>query len=303
MSSSHDLQLVDDPDDPDLDLLLDDALADFGKSPSSVAPKQNTNPPASKLSHNTHVETESQPDTSAESRSLDDVYGELQKAVMEAMQSGSDARADSVGVSEEMSSMVQQLTDELARIDVENSDDPLAQTLSDLSKTLASDAERSSESCDPAAEMLRRLGGLGAGGGSTDGEDSGVDSLLQFTQSVMVSVLSKSVLYGPLKEVSGRYPAWLASNAHRLEADELQRYRQQLQLMQQVCAVFEEEQESSGESGEPQRRQRVFELMQKMQALGQPPAELVGDSQVDWKLDDEGNPQLPSLPPGECSLM
>ena len=61
--------------------------------------------------------------------------------------------------------------------------------------------------------------------------------------------------------------------------------------MVEVCEVFEEEGEGAAAG---RREERVFALMQKMQALGQPPKELVGESELGLAFDEQGNPRLPA---------
>jgi peroxin-19 len=52
--------------------------------------------------------------------------------------------------------------------------------------------------------------------------------------SLMQSLLSKDVLYEPMREIGAMYPAWLAANRARLGRDELARYERQYSYIQQV---------------------------------------------------------------------
>ncbi|KAI5640420.1 pex19 protein family domain-containing protein [Phthorimaea operculella] len=111
-----------------------------------------------------------------------------------------------------------------------------------------------------------------ADGGGQDG-----NMFVPFMQGMMQSLLSKEVLYPSLKELVDKYPAWLAENKGKIEQAEYERFSKQQELMQQVCAELEPEQESDPEDVKRQRFQTVLDLMQRMQDLGQPPTELVGD--------------------------
>ena len=147
------------------------------------------------------------------------------------------------------------------------------------------------------AELLKAFTGSG------DGPDAAaLDSFMPLMQTVMSSILSKDVLYPSLKDVAGRYPAWLEENGDGLSSDDRERYVKQHRLMVDVCAVFEEE-----EGDATGRQERVFALMQQMQALGQPPKELVGESDLGLTFDEEGNPRLPAGLGGatgaECAIM
>lgn len=100
---------------------------------------------------------------------------------------------------------------------------------------------------------------------------------LPFMQGMMQSLLSKEVLYPSLKELVDKYPSWLNENKAKIEQSEYERFEKQQTLMQQVCAELENELDSDSEEVKRKRFEKVLELMQKMQDLGQPPTELVGD--------------------------
>ena len=53
-------------------------------------------------------------------------------------------------------------------------------------------------------ELGEALGGLTGGG-----EEGGLGSL---AETIMQQLLSKDVLYTPMKEIGARYPAWLAAH-------------------------------------------------------------------------------------------
>ncbi|KAG6443934.1 peroxisomal biogenesis factor 19 [Manduca sexta] len=128
------------------------------------------------------------------------------------------------------------------------------------------------------------------------GQDSNM--FVPFMQGMMQSLLSKEVLYPSLKELLDKYPTWLVENKGKIEQSEYERFEKQEQLMQQVCAELEPEQESDPEDVKKKRFEKVLELMQKMQDLGQPPTELVGDI---------GSPPQGFAPPaandGQCRIM
>ncbi|XP_047038638.1 peroxisomal biogenesis factor 19 [Helicoverpa zea] len=98
-----------------------------------------------------------------------------------------------------------------------------------------------------------------------------------FMQGMMQSLLSKEVLYPSLKDLVDKYPTWLAENKGKIEQSEYERFEKQQKLMEQVCSELEPEQESDPDDVKRKRFEVVLELMQKMQDLGQPPTELVGD--------------------------
>lgn len=94
-------------------------------------------------------------------------------------------------------------------------------------------------------------------------------------EHMLSALLSKEVLYIPLKGIVERYPAWLDANEADLPAEKVATYRQQLQLMQSVCREFET---AATEKREPDTM-KVFGLVQRMQELGPPPEALVGPTE------------------------
>ncbi|GFH05954.1 uncharacterized protein HaLaN_00505, partial [Haematococcus lacustris] len=121
----------------------------------------------------------------------------------------------------------------------------------------------------PFADLLGSLGGagglLGGLGGAAGGEESSF--MVDF---IMQNLLSKDVLYGPLKEIRDKYPPWLAEQAASgsLPDHELQRYRLQLEAIEQVCCHYETA---------PKDFKRLLELVQQMQQHGDPPKAIVDE--------------------------
>jgi len=64
-------------------------------------------------------------------------------------------------------------------------------------------------------------------------DDAG--NILPFMQEMMKQLLSKDILYTPVKELSDKYPAWLEEHKTALSSSDLQRYTKQSELMKQVC--------------------------------------------------------------------
>lgn len=74
-----------------------------------------------------------------------------------------------------------------------------------------------------------------------------------------------------------QYPGWLEENKDSLSEEELTKYVRQLDLMKQVVGEFDSESSDDLESVKMERFQRILQVMQKMQELGSPPKDLVGD--------------------------
>jgi peroxin-19 len=99
-----------------------------------------------------------------------------------------------------------------------------------------------------------------------------------------------------LKELSSKYPNYLAENASKLSAEERERYENQLKLMQEVCAELEKEKSDDSADVKKERFNIVLDRMQKMQELGQPPSEILGEN-VDAAA------AIPNLSNDQCPMM
>lgn len=126
------------------------------------------------------------------------------------------------------------------------------------------------------------------------------NAFLPFMQGMMQSLLSAEVLLPSLKEIVSKYPAWLAENVSKITADEKERYESQLKLMQEVCGQLEREKADDSPDVKKERFNVVLDRMQKMQELGQPPADLVGEN-AEHMIPTLSEGALPNN--DQCSLM
>ena len=114
---------------------------------------------------------------------------------------------------------------------------------------------------------------------SVSGSGSDMENLLPMMEGMMQSLMSKEMLYPPMRDIADKFPAWLADNRMKVGEEEFTKYNKQFDLTLKICGVFE--QETGGDQAEERRRfDQVMRLMQEMQSLGHPPQELVGDSQA-----------------------
>lgn len=95
-------------------------------------------------------------------------------------------------------------------------------------------------------------------------EDDPLSSAL--VDSIMRQLLSKDVLYEPMKEIGEQYPPWLSKNRDTLEPEEYGRYERQYAYIQKICAMYE---------NEPDNYSGLMCLLQEMQQCGQPPQEII----------------------------
>jgi len=136
---------------------------------------------------------------------------------------------------------------------------------------------------------LSELGKMGEGG-------EGDDELQGILETMMSQLMSKDVLYEPLKELHDKFPSYLADNASKLSQADKDRYQSQLECVTKIVAVFENPKYSEDD---PEVGVQVVTLMNDMQAYGAPPTEIMGDLPPGMNLGADGLPQLPE----GCTIM
>jgi len=123
-----------------------------------------------------------------------------------------------------------------------------------------------------------------------DFEEMGsADGFSELMEGMVRQMLSKDVMYGPIKKVVEKYPEWLADNEEKLPKDEYERYGNQYQYYQRIVEVYETE---------PDNFARISELFQEMQEFGQPPVEIVKDLAPGLEIGEDGMPRVPAMGPG-----
>lgn len=127
--------------------------------------------------------------------------------------------------------------------------------------------------------LMEKLAETFAGG--LDGDNGELQSMVD---TVMRQLLSKEVLYEPLREISAKYPEWLQRNEGKVSAEDRERYETQLRCIERLCAAYE-----TPDSGFDE----VLGLMQEIQQCGQPPEEIIKELAPDLQLGPDGLP-LPS---------
>lgn len=106
---------------------------------------------------------------------------------------------------------------------------------------------------------------------------------------MMRQLLSKDVMYEPMKSICEKFPAWLAEHEDTLEKADYDRYGRMYQYFQKIVAVYE---------SEPNNHQRLMELMQDMQECGQPPAEIVKELAPGLEFGPNGMPLMANMGAG-----
>ncbi|KNZ75974.1 Peroxisomal biogenesis factor 19 [Termitomyces sp. J132] len=104
------------------------------------------------------------------------------------------------------------------------------------------------------------------------GKDAGSEEdMTNFLQNMIGQLMSKEILYEPLKELSDSFPPYLARTD--LPSDDRKRYEQQLVYVHKILAEFDK---PLYKDDDPACSQTIADLMAQMQDYGQPPAEVMG---------------------------
>ncbi|RCI13366.1 hypothetical protein L249_1018 [Ophiocordyceps polyrhachis-furcata BCC 54312] len=278
---------VPDPDEDDLDD-LDDMLGEFStvKLDSSKATAASTEAPSPKKAEDELSEDEFAKQLQA---GMADLLGGLENSPemqeqledMFRQMAGDPAIAQDATASSSTRSTADTGTDASFQ-------DTIRRTMERMqtSGDQATAAAASDGTDDFMSEMLRQLssGELNADGGDED--------LSKMLMGMMEQLTNKEILYEPMKELNSKFPEWFDKNRESTPAEDLKRYEEQQTLVKDIVAKFEE---SSYSDSNPADREYIVDKMQKMQAAGTPPSDLVGDmasAQEAFNVaDDQCNPQ------------
>jgi peroxin-19 len=184
----------------------------------------------------------------------------------------------------------------------------IRETMERMKSSEQSMKESTSSSAAPEGDELASiLAALGSGeGGEEDTE------LASFLESMMDQLMSKEILYEPLKELHDKFPDYLASHlpeGHSREetksadssarplkpisVDDHTRYLSQQRLISKIISKFDDP-KYDDEAKTPEAdaaRKEIINLMSELQSLGSPPEELMGPLPAGLGLGGEGMPE------------
>ncbi|EON62812.1 hypothetical protein W97_02037 [Coniosporium apollinis CBS 100218] len=131
------------------------------------------------------------------------------------------------------------------------------------------DTAAASGADDPLAQLLKEMEA-----GNFPGADGGGDEdFSKMLLGMMEQLTNKEILYEPMKELHDKFPEWLEKNKDKTDKGDLERYEEQQRLVNEIVGKFEEKGYSDDNAA---HREYIVERMQKMQAAGSPPPDLVG---------------------------
>lgn len=89
------------------------------------------------------------------------------------------------------------------------------------------------EGDDFLAEMLKQMQGAA-------GEGEGDEDFSKMLLTMMEQLTSKEILYEPMRELADKYPSWLGKNEGKGLSEDIERYREQYNVVKEIVAKFEE---------------------------------------------------------------
>jgi len=139
-------------------------------------------------------------------------------------------------------------------------------------------AKNSPSAVDEEDEKLSALFEKMMGGENGLPDETQLQTILQ---SFMEELMSKEIMYEPLKDMNRLFPDFIKENRSTLSPEDLQRYETQSEIIQQVLQKFEDpnwdaEEKAGGDKFAANQKQ-VIDLLTKMQDCGPPPKEILGD--------------------------
>ena len=122
----------------------------------------------------------------------------------------------------------------------------------------------------------------GLGGGDSSGEALGTDN---FMEGMMEQLLSKELMYEPMKQVTEKFPSWLASKKDELSPEEWDQRHRQYDCFRRLVQSYEDDEEG-------QQTAKILEIMEEVQEYGQPPPEIINEIAPGLELDEDGLPKM-----------
>ena len=203
----------------------------------------------------------------------DPVYGESLQGALQALsgtQEGVDTMEDFVGTQFK----------EVGGKEGTDVDRTVSKLLSDMSQTGASYEGMEAGQVESMGEdVMNSMMGEFEKMGEKEDYNEVIDGMMR-------QLLSKELMYDPMKQVCKKYPQWLAEAKAQLTEEDYQRYGTQYQYFQRIVAVYETE---------PDNYPRLMELMNDIQEYGQPPSEIIKELAPGLEFNEQGMPVMPNM--------
>ncbi|KAH9940274.1 Pex19 protein [Amylocystis lapponica] len=157
-----------------------------------------------------------------------------------------------------------------------------------MEKLKESDSSLQADATEHGTDSLEAL--LSQLGGGLDAAGESEEDLQGVLETLMGQLMSKEILYEPLKELHDKFPPYLVENASTITPEDKTRYDAQLSAVTKVLAIFDD---PAYTEDDVQKNAKVMELMNEMQDYGSPPAEIMGPMPPGFDLGPDGMPKMP----------
>ena len=132
----------------------------------------------------------------------------------------------------------------------------------------------------------------------------GKEDFAAVTDGMMRQLLSKDIMYVPMRSIAARFPDWLATRTDSISEAEYNNYGRMYQVFQKLVLTYELE---------PDNFPRILELFQDLQDTGNPPVEIIKELAPGLELGADGMPAMaanmgpglegaPGLPGAGCAV-
>ncbi|KAF2840783.1 Pex19-domain-containing protein [Patellaria atrata CBS 101060] len=280
MANPNKQEIAPDPDEDDLDD-LDDVLDEFATTKLDTKPTPSSSGPG-------RPESSTAPPIPSTAPAPEDEFAKQLQAGMADLLGEMDSNPEMQRQFEEMIKQIEGAAAEAMNevpgeaggtepssskpADEESFQDAIKRTMERIQSSGASASVEAAASStdDILAQMLAEMekGGFDPAGGGSDEDFS------KMLLGMMEQLTNKEILYEPMKELDEKFPVWMEKNESTVSAEERERYQTQQTLVREIVARFERAGYSDGNTED---REYIVERMQKMQAAGSPPPDLVGD--------------------------
>ena len=262
--------------DNNLDSLLDDALADFDKPLTNNSNAASTSQQSIKKTNSGEKSnpTSFQPPNNVFeeffSSSMSEKLQEGWNLAMKELQEEDPELAKNIKL---LSNLENSSASDNTENDSKTNIDDSSGVESKVKEALESIAKSSKEDLPP-DDVMNSFLNLGL-----DGSNAAGDGLPGFDlmEDMMKMMLSKDMLYPPMKEMINNYPEWLKKNKDKISSTDMDNYKKQLVCMEKICHEFELEKDTDSDSVKKTRFDLIMNKVNEMQQYGQPPSDLIGD--------------------------
>jgi len=121
---------------------------------------------------------------------------------------------------------------------------------------------------------------------SGDGERS-EEEIQGILEAMMGQLMSKDVLYEPLKELHEKFPDYLAKHDSALSPEDRKRFEAQISCIERLLTEFEAK---TYHDEDEKTREKIVQLMSELQAHGSPPEEIMGPLPPGLSMAADGLP-------------